>query len=69
MKNEKALDAYIATIAEINAKLAALTEQTENHMGYSPEEINWGHVGTAKHAGRSPTRPDDGRATERSSSR
>jgi hypothetical protein len=49
MKNEKALDAYIATIAEINAKLAALTEQTENHLGHSPEEINWGHVGTAKH--------------------
>jgi len=49
MKNEKALDAYIATITEINAKLAALTEQTENHLGYSPEEINWGHVGTAKH--------------------
>ena len=48
MKNEKALDAYIATITEINAKLAALTEQTENHLGYSPEEINWGHVGTAK---------------------
>ena len=44
MKNEKALDAYIATITEINAKLAALTEQTENHLGYSPEEINWEKV-------------------------
>lgn len=49
MKNEKALDAYIATIAEINAKLATLTEQADNHLGHSPEEINWGHVGSAKH--------------------
>lgn len=49
MKNEKALNAYIATIAEINVKLAALTEQANNHLGHSPEEINWGHVGSAKH--------------------
>lgn len=49
MKNKKALDAYIATIAEINAKLATLTEQADNHLGHTSEEINWGHVGTAKH--------------------
>lgn len=49
MKNENALDAYLATIAEINAKLAVLTEQANNHLGHSPEEINWGHVGTAQH--------------------
>lgn len=50
MKNEKALEAYIATITEINAKFAALTEQANNHLGHSPEEINWGHVGSAQHA-------------------
>lgn len=49
MKNDKALNAYIATIAEIKAKLDALTEQADDHLGHSPEEINWGHVGTAKH--------------------
>lgn len=49
MKNEKALNAYIATIAEIKSKLDALTEKAYDHLGHSPEEINWGHVGTAKH--------------------
>ena len=49
MKNEEALNAYIATITEINAKLATLTKQANDHLGHSPEEINWGHVGTAQH--------------------
>ena len=49
MKNEKDIYLYFSSITEIYSKLAALTEQTENHLGYSPEEINWGHVGTAKH--------------------
>lgn len=49
MKNENALNAYITAIAEIKAKLATLTEQANDHLGHRPEEINWGHVGTAQH--------------------
>ena len=47
--NEKALDEFCGTIAELEKKLDALKAHVENHMDTSPEEINWGHVGSAKH--------------------
>lgn len=47
--NEKALDEFIGTVAAIEEKLEALKLHVENHMDTSPEEINWGHVGSAKH--------------------
>ena len=47
--NEKALDEFIGTVAAIEEKLDALTAHIENHMDVAPEEVNWGHVGSAKH--------------------
>jgi hypothetical protein len=47
--NEKALDEFIGTVAAIEEKLDVLKAHVENHMDTSPEEINWGHVGSAKH--------------------
>ena len=47
--NEKALDAFIGKVAEINKKLELLRGFMENHMDCDPEEVNWGHVGSAGH--------------------
>lgn len=47
--NEKALDEFIGTVEAIEEKLDALKAHIENHMDVAPEEVNWGHVGSAKH--------------------
>ena len=47
--NEKALDAFIAAKTEIDAMLARLQALSDDHFETSPDEINWGHVGTLKH--------------------
>lgn len=49
LNNEKALAAFVGTIGEIKEKLDVLNEYMDNHMDTSPEEINWGHVGSANH--------------------
>ena len=47
--NDAALDVFIAAKAEIDAMLARLAAHSADHFGYSPEEVNWGHVGTLDH--------------------
>lgn len=47
--NDKALGAFIARKAEIDAMLARLAALSDEHFGYTPDEINWGHVGTLGH--------------------
>jgi len=47
MKNEKALGAFMAKIAETQALLAELQAYVDDHMGASPDEINYGHVSSA----------------------
>ncbi len=47
--NDAALDAFIAVNAEIDALLARLVAHSAEHFGYSPDEVNWGHVGTLDH--------------------
>lgn len=50
MKNtNNALNAFISTIGEISERLDELKAFTDNHMGYDPESINWGHAGTAQY--------------------
>lgn len=50
MKNQKAVDSYIGSIAEIAALLDELKSHVvDDHMGISPEDVNWGHVGSANH--------------------
>ncbi|MEA5417222.1 hypothetical protein [Synechococcus sp. BA-132 BA5] len=45
----KAIEAFIARKAEIDAMLARLTRLSDEHFNASPDEINWGHVGTLDH--------------------
>ena len=47
--NDKALDAFIAAKAEIDAMLARLAALSADHFETSPDEIHWGHVGTLNH--------------------
>jgi len=47
MKNEKALGAFMAKITEAQTLLAELQAHVDDHMDASPEEINFGHVGSA----------------------
>jgi hypothetical protein len=44
--NEAALDAFIAAKTEIDIILARLAALSADHFGYTPEDVNWGHVGT-----------------------
>lgn len=47
--NDAALDAFIAAKTEIDDMIARLVAHSADHFGYSPEEVNWGHVGTLAH--------------------
>ena len=47
--NDKALDAFITAKAEIDRLLADLAALSADHFHASPDEINWGNVGTAAH--------------------
>ena len=47
--NQTALDAFIARKAEIDTMLERLKALSDEHFGYSPDDINWGHVGTLAH--------------------
>ena len=38
-----------ATKAEIDAMLDRLKNLSDDHFGYAPDDINWGHVGTLGH--------------------
>ena len=49
--NTNALDAFIAAKTEIDAMLERLTALSADHFETSPDEINWGHVGTLNHYG------------------
>ena len=44
--NDKAVQAYIAKKAEIDAMLKRIKTLSDEHFDTSPDEINWGHVGT-----------------------
>ena len=47
--NQKALDAFMAHKTEIDAMLERLRALSDEHFGVSPDDINWGHVGTLEH--------------------
>ena len=47
--NESAIAAFVARIEEARQLLAAISASLDDHLGYSPDGINWGHVGTAGH--------------------
>ena len=45
----QAIDAFIARKAEIDTMLERLAVLSADHFDTSPDEINWGHVGTLGH--------------------
>ena len=47
--NGDALAAFVQKKAEIDAMLTRLQALSDNHFGYAPDEITWGHVGTLEH--------------------
>ena len=50
MDNQKAINSYVASLTEIAGLLEDLKSfMVDDHMGISPEEVNWGHVGSAEH--------------------
>jgi hypothetical protein len=46
---EQALAAFVSKKAEIDAMLARLQALSDDHFGYSPDDIDWGHVGILEH--------------------
>jgi hypothetical protein len=46
---EQALAAFVSKEAEVDAMLTRLQALSDNHFGYSPDEITWDHVGTLEH--------------------
>ena len=48
-KTATALDTFVARKAEIDAMLDRLKAHSDEHFGYSPDAIDWGHVGTLAH--------------------
>ena len=50
MKNdEHALTQFVTTLAKLQQEVNTLNESVANHLGYDPDAIHWGHVGTAQH--------------------
>lgn len=47
--NTKALEAFLAAKFEIDTMLERLATLSAEHFETSPDEINWGHVGTLNH--------------------
>ena len=47
--NTAALNAFLAKKAEIDTMLARLQALSADHFEASPDEINWGDVGTLSH--------------------
>jgi hypothetical protein len=47
--HEQALAAFVSKKTEIDAMLARLQALSNEHFGWSPDEITWSHVGTLEH--------------------
>jgi hypothetical protein len=43
---EQALAAFVSKKAEIDEMLTRLQALSDDHFNYSPDQIDWGHVGT-----------------------
>ena len=48
-RNIHATEAFIARKAEIDEMLQRLRSLSDDHFGYAPDEIDWGHVGSLVH--------------------
>lgn len=48
-KSITARDAFVAKKTEIDMMLERLRALSDDHFGYAPDDIDWGHVGTLGH--------------------
>ncbi len=46
MKNQQALDAFVARKAAIDDLIAKLQTASADHFAVSPDAVHWGHVGS-----------------------
>ena len=46
--NDGALTAFMMNMSEVRDQLLVLTSYVDNHMDVLPDEIHWGHVGSAR---------------------
>ncbi|SHF40208.1 hypothetical protein SAMN05444279_1373 [Ruegeria intermedia] len=46
---DAALGAFVSRKAEIDEMLARLQALSDDHFNVSPDEVNWGHVGSLGH--------------------
>ena len=46
---ETALQAFMATCAEIDDLLGQIQARRDDHFGADPDRVNWGDVGSAGH--------------------
>jgi len=46
--NRKALVTFMAKISEAKTLLAELQNYVDNHMEVNPDDVNWGHAGSAE---------------------
>ena len=49
-ENDRALSAFISRKAAFDALLERLAALSADHFGVSPNDVNWGHVGTVADA-------------------
>ena len=47
--SQDALAAFVQKKAEIDAMLTRLQALSDDHFGYAPDDVTWGHVGTLEH--------------------
>jgi hypothetical protein len=47
--NADALVAFVSKKAEVDSMLTRLQALSDDHFGYSPDEVTWAHVGTIEH--------------------
>jgi hypothetical protein len=47
--NDQALSAFLAAMGGVNEQLERLQAAADDHLGNGPDEIRWGHVGSANH--------------------
>jgi hypothetical protein len=46
---EQALAEFVRNKAKIDAMLARIQALSDDHFGYTPDEVTWDHVGTLEH--------------------
>ena len=49
LKNQKALEAFVARKADIDGMLARIAALSEDHFNVAPDQVTWGDVGSLVH--------------------